>query len=86
MYTTNFNVKKNIITIVTQIHRVAVTRRFLLKKVLIKSFIKILEITCKVKTSFSKISGFKTATFLKMSLLFLYTHFHPILPKFLWPN
>ena len=55
----------------------------LVKTVILKSFIKILKITCEVKTISSKIAGSKTATFLKMSLLLLYRYFFRILPKLL---
>ena len=44
----------------------------LVKKNVLKSFIKMRKTTC-VKTIFSKIAGTKTATFLKMSILSLYS-------------
>ena len=45
-----------------------------------------LKINYEVNTTFSKIAGSKTATFLKMSLLFLDKYIFRIQPKLLWPS
>ena len=55
----------------------------LIKQIVIKTFIKMLKITCEMKTISRKIAGCKTATLLKINLLFLYRYFFRVLPNLL---
>ena len=55
---------------------------FLVKKKVLKSFIKMLKITSELKTIFSKTTGSNTATFLKICFLFLCRYFLEFCLKF----